>query len=283
MKQIRVLLLALVLALGWSTGASAQQPIILIDPSTGTSFDPSLLGTETTLGSIVTELQTLNAGIDVLTLPAVSLAAGTPGFVGSVNVGVGGTVNSATNPLFFRLTDGSSAITVTANPEDEDSFNYGTTQLVPMGCVGESTTDAITDGQVATPNCTLDRRLYVAVGPTVDASAAYTPCYIVTTASTNAANCKASAGNFSRIRAINTTATLAYLRLYNSSGTPTCSSATGFVESIPIPANSAGAGLATVDFPINYSTGIAYCVTGGGSSTDNTNAPAGVYIALGVK
>jgi hypothetical protein len=30
----------------------------------------------------------------------------------------------------------------------------------------------------------------------------------------------------------------------------------------------------------DYSSGIGFCLTGGGSSTDNTNAATGVYLAL---
>lgn len=97
-------------------------------------------------------------------------------------------------------------------------------------------------------------------------------------ASTNATNVKASAGQIYGIYLINTTATLYYLRLYNSSGTPTCSSATGYIASIPVPASTSGAGVA-LPFPIGaaFGTGIAYCFTGGASSTDNTNAATGVY------
>jgi hypothetical protein len=106
-------------------------------------------------------------------------------------------------------------------------------------------------------------------------------CYLQSAASTNATNCKASAGNFYGVRAVNTTATLYYLRLYNASGTPTCSSATGFIESIPIPASATGAGIAAITtVPVGYSTGIAFCFTGGGSSTDNTNAATGVYLTI---
>jgi hypothetical protein len=32
--------------------------------------------------------------------------------------------------------------------------------------------------------------------------------------------------------------------------------------------------------PVGYTTGIAFCFTGGGSSTDNTNAATGVYLTL---
>lgn len=106
-------------------------------------------------------------------------------------------------------------------------------------------------------------------------------CYLSSAATTNATNCKSSAGNIYAIRAINTTGTLYYLRLYNAAAAPTCSSATGFIETHPIPASSTGAGMIlSVPVGIAYGTGIGFCLTGGGSSTDNTNAATGVYLSI---
>lgn len=106
-------------------------------------------------------------------------------------------------------------------------------------------------------------------------------CYLVSAASTNSTNCKASAGNLYGLFMVNTTATVYYLRLYNSSSAPTCSSATGFIETIPVPASTTGAGIVLpLPVPIGYSTGISFCFTGGSSSTDNTNAATGVFGAV---
>lgn len=112
-----------------------------------------------------------------------------------------------------------------------------------------------------------------------------TACVLISTASTNATNCKASAGRALFGHFVNTTATLAYVRLYNLSSAPTCSSATGFVESIPVAASATGAGISFNYAPTGqaFATGIGWCITGGGSSTDNTNAVAGVYVKLGYK
>lgn len=110
------------------------------------------------------------------------------------------------------------------------------------------------------------------------------PCYITSAASTNSTSCKGSAGNIYGFDLINTTATLYYLRLYNSSSAPTCSSATGFIRTIPIPASVTGAGITRdISAGEGYSTGIGFCLTGGGSSTDNTNAATGVYITIQYK
>jgi hypothetical protein len=103
-------------------------------------------------------------------------------------------------------------------------------------------------------------------------------CTLVSAASTNATNCKTSAGNVYGFRFVNTTATVYYLRMYNTSSSPTCSSATGFIESIPIPASATGAGIVSIE-PMGegYSTGISFCFTGGSSSTDSSNAATGVF------
>lgn len=104
--------------------------------------------------------------------------------------------------------------------------------------------------------------------------------YLAATASTNSTSVKGSAGNVYGYSLINTTATLYYLRMYNSSSAPTCSSATGFVETIPIPASTSGAGVERWHVPQGFTTGIGYCITGGSGSTDNTNAAAGVFATL---
>lgn len=103
-------------------------------------------------------------------------------------------------------------------------------------------------------------------------------------ASTNATNVKSSAGVLYDIVVINTTATLYYLRLYNLSSAPTCSSATGFVATYPIPASATGAGVSySSTHGITFGTGIGFCITGGPTSTDNTNAATGVFVNLGYK
>lgn len=106
-------------------------------------------------------------------------------------------------------------------------------------------------------------------------------CYVTTAATTNATNCKAGPGSVQFIRGINTTATLYYLRMYNLAAAPTCSSATGFIESIPIPANVAGAGMVSpMPTGQRYSTGIGFCITDSGASTGNGAAATGVYVTI---
>lgn len=108
-----------------------------------------------------------------------------------------------------------------------------------------------------------------------------TECNFVSAASTNATSCKASAGQWFGIDVYNTTTTTYYLRLYNLAAAPTCSSATGFIKSIPIPAavasGTVGGVVRVLPIGVSYGTGIAWCITGGSSSTDNTNAAVGLF------
>ena len=99
----------------------------------------------------------------------------------------------------------------------------------------------------------------------------------VSTTSTNAANVKSSAGTVYSVTAFNTsTTTAAYIKLYNTAGTPTCNS-TAVVATYMVPSSSTGGG-AGVAFSMPYgkafATGIAACITGGLVDTDNTNVTA---------
>lgn len=135
----------------------------------------------------------------------------------------------------------------------------------------------------STPRVTIsnDSTGQIIPAPTTASGDAVSACNILSTASTNSTNCKGSAGNFYGFEIYNNTTTIYYLRLYNSSSAPTCSSATGFIRTIPIPpagaAGQAGGAISNQIFPVNYTTGIGYCITGGSSSTDNTSAAAGVF------
>lgn len=120
----------------------------------------------------------------------------------------------------------------------------------------------------------------VAVGAVTATTNSLVTCYATSAASNNSTNCKGSAGNLYAISAINTTSTIYYLRLYNTASAPTCSSATGFVETIPVLVNTTPGNVRSLSVPQGFSTGISFCLTAGGGSTDNTNAATGVYLTL---
>lgn len=107
-------------------------------------------------------------------------------------------------------------------------------------------------------------------------------------ATTNSTSVKASAGVLYGLNPLNTTTTLYYLRMYDSATAPTCSSATNFIRTWPVPpaAAAGGAGGVAVKLPeagVQFSNGIAFCLTGGPTSTDNTSAATGVFINLDYK
>lgn len=115
-----------------------------------------------------------------------------------------------------------------------------------------------------------------------------TPYGLQATASTNSTLVSTGAHTIKGMNLLNTTTTIYYLRMYDSAGAPTCSSATGFVRTWPIPpAGAAGGagGIAAALSPsgVAVTAGLSFCVTGGPTSTDNTNAAVGVFINLDYK
>ncbi len=168
---------------------------------------------------------------------------------------------------------------------DDAAFTIGTSKVNMAGfTVDESSTDSADEGDAVAARTTADRMLYTVGAATTASAQAKSACYIVSAASTNSNNCKNAAGNVYGFRLVNISTTVYYLRLYNLSSAPTCSSATGFIESIPVPpaaaAGAAGGIVSVTDIPVNYGTGIGYCITGGAASTDNTSAATGIYGAI---
>jgi len=154
-----------------------------------------------------------------------------------------------------------------------------------MGDCDDTATDAIDEGDAGRLriDCTT-RAALAAPMATATSGAGATPISVASAASTNSTNVKASAGNLYSISLVNTTATLYYLRLYNLSSAPTCSSATGYIATVPVPASTPGAGIVTnIAVGAAFTTGIGYCITGGPTSTDNTNAAVGIYGFLAYK
>lgn len=234
---------------------SHEQGIAQVAPTTGANTVSNPFFHQISDGThgvtINSTTYTSKYGLDINILGTLGTAFSTPGFVD---------VKGADGNIFVRQTTGSNLHV------DVDTALPAGTNL--MGKVGiDQTTLGTTNG--------------ITPVPATASAAAVTACNILTTASTNATNCKGSAGNFYGFEVFNTTTTVYYLRLYNASSGPTCSSATGFIRTIPIPPASAsglvGGAISNQTFPVNYGTGIGYCITGGSTSTDNTNAAAGIF------
>jgi hypothetical protein len=108
-----------------------------------------------------------------------------------------------------------------------------------------------------------------------------TPTHTLSAASNNSTNVKNAAGVLLNVTIVNTTTTAGDFRVYNTASAPTCSSATGVVWNVPIPANTTAAGI-VIPIPggMYLGTGISFCYTGANADNDNTNAVTGVNINL---
>lgn len=120
--------------------------------------------------------------------------------------------------------------------------------------------------------------------PTAVAGQGCTPYHLSggTAATNNSTNIKSSTGSLCDMTVINTTATVYYLKIYDSSTAPTCSSATGLKHVYPIPASGGGI-QRSLPMQEAYASGIGFCVTAGGTDTDNTSAATGVFIEASYK
>lgn len=107
-------------------------------------------------------------------------------------------------------------------------------------------------------------------------SGGITAFFLQPVASDNHTTVKNGAGQVYWILAENNSATVNYLRLYNSAaGFNGCNSATGLVSQIQIPASTSVGGInIALPFGIPFSTGISICVTSGYATTDTTSATA---------
>lgn len=97
--------------------------------------------------------------------------------------------------------------------------------------------------------------------------------HLVSAASANATNIKASAGQVYAITAFNLNAAARYLKLHNTSGTPTAGA--GVTDTFMIPGNTAGAGFViNFDKGIAFSTGIGITLVTGIADSDSTGVAA---------
>lgn len=100
--------------------------------------------------------------------------------------------------------------------------------------------------------------------------------YLVTTASTNAAAIKTSAGSILELTISNPTATAAYVKLYNKASSPTVGTDVPIIT-YPIPANTTYTYVYGVSGK-RFTTGIAIAVTAAMADSDTANAVAGVKV-----
>jgi hypothetical protein len=105
------------------------------------------------------------------------------------------------------------------------------------------------------------------------------PLSFITTASTNCTLVEKGAVQYMSGLFINTTAALAFLKIYDSSVTPSANLTP--LRRIPIPFGATSSGAAIVDNPpggLAFPNGLGFCVTGAFADNDATNSAAGIAI-----
>ncbi len=277
--------------------ASASLPVavtgIIADGGVDSGNGVKVAGVYNSSPPTVTSGQRYSLQIDANGFLKVNIAAGAAAggtsstFAAAVpSVGTAVGFSDGTNMQLGRV-DGSGNLKVNVSAggvpagQDNTSFTAGTTQGLPFECVADSTNSvgAVTQGNQGIPKMTTDRHLFVA--PQANPIGGWSPATVLTTASTNASVVKASAGSIGCIVAINTTATIGYLKIFNKASSPTLGTDTP-VWNLPVPANTSGAG-AVIPIPagISFSTGIAIAVTGAIALLDSTSGPNGIAVNIG--
>lgn len=160
---------------------------------------------------------------------------------------------------------------------DDAAFTPATTGVMVAGFFADETaTDSVDEGDAGAARMTLDRKQIVS--NYAHTAGGWTPSHTVSAASTNATSLKASAGQVGFIVASNVNAAIRYLKLYNKASAPTVGTDTP-VFVLPIPGNTAGAGIA-INFGagMEFTTGIAWALTSGAANSDTGAVSASEHV-----
>ena len=112
------------------------------------------------------------------------------------------------------------------------------------------------------------------------------PYHYISTASTNSTLISTGAHTLYDLQITGLNTVAAYVRIYDTAGAPTCSSATGASHTYLVIGSATAQGGMVVPIPSQgeaYVNGLAFCITGGSADTDNTNAPVGVIVNAAFK
>lgn len=124
-------------------------------------------------------------------------------------------------------------------------------------------------------------RVKTSVGSDGVAQDNWTPFRLISAASTNATNVKASAGALGFIWAVNLNAAVRYLKLYNKASSPTVGTDTP-IATLPIPASTTGAGfMLPIPGGVAFTTGVSYALTTGYADADTAAVAAGEIFLFG--
>jgi hypothetical protein len=107
------------------------------------------------------------------------------------------------------------------------------------------------------------------------------PFHLISAASTNCTNIKPGAGQLVTVFAANTTATIYYLKFYDSALSPPVAGTTTVSLTLPIPVGTSSTGggfILPLPQAAQYLNGIGMCITGGIADSDTSNAATGIAV-----
>lgn len=280
-----------------TTSVSAMQVLKQISASTQAPSLPSGASTaanqstaNTTLSTIATNTTGASTAANqtsVIGTKAAGTAAASAVLTGAVYNSTPPAPTNGQQTALQANASGALKVDVTTATGVADGTAKASLSYSPVNGVAETTpSTCTTDTGCYLSQNPANRALRVEVQPpTVGGTTAYG---LQSAASTNSTNVKASAGVLTAMNLLNTSTTVYYVRMYNLASAPTCSSATGYVRTWPVPPAAAAGGVGGIaadlgTYGTSFSTGISFCVTGGPSSTDNTNAATGVFVNLDYK
>lgn len=259
-------------------GVATANSAVEVNLNNATSLAIQVVGTYT--GAL--SLQVTANGTDWVTM------GGTP--ILNVNTGaVSSTIASATVGAFqasvagfvkARLTGlaamtGTAAITLRAHQGAAGNVQV-TNSAVPVTGTFWQATQPVSLA-TNTPTLAAGTNLAADVGMQLRANAtgAATIRHIVSAATTNATNAKASAGRVVGWNFVNTTASYQYVKLHNVATAPTAGS--GVVMTIAIPPNGVN-NMPVSPVGIGFSTGIGFSIVTGSADADATATTAGSVV-----
>jgi hypothetical protein len=87
------------------------------------------------------------------------------------------------------------------------------------------------------------------------------------------------------IVAVNQTATVNYLKLYDVATAPTCGTTTPVLFKVALPASTSNPVVLQIPIPdgMQFQNGVGMCLTGAVADNDSSNAVTGIIINFGVK
>lgn len=244
------------------------------------------IDTNGALAATVTNATASNLNAQVVGAAAADAAvSGNPVYVAGRGSNTTPTAMSAQNdvtPLWLTL---AGATVVSGDVVDDAAFTPGTSRVVPIAFQADETaTDSVDEGDAGAPRMTLDRK--VITTPYVHAAAGGHSPFRSLDVDETEDEVKGSAGKLFWIHAMNMTAAVVYLKVYNNTAAGTTVGTTTPVLTFPIPTmgdtNGAGFTISFGDAGLAFSTGICVAGTTGLADNDTTGVGTnGLFVNAG--